>query len=328
VRIINKYIDFISKERFLIGPSLARIGIGMIMLSYYLIHYYQRHFLFSDAGLISNEFFINIFNIYTISNDPYYFEIVYHAGIVIALLFVLGFKTRIMSLLNIIFFTSISSRNFLIGDGGDNLLLVCLVFFVFMDMSRYFSLDTYIRKRKKKVKSVEKNKFLHSVGSIVHNHAVVICIIQLAILYFVSGSYQIVGDYWNSGVALYYIFQVDEYTRGVFSDIIINSNVLLVVATYFSIIIKIAFPFALFNKYLKYVVVSALIAFHVGIAIEMGLVTFSLIMILFELFVFTDKEYLNMFRVYNWFKNKVSLIFKNRLLNRTTTFEEKDSSIS
>lgn len=304
--IINKVLNYICKERFTIGPSLARIGLGAVMLSYYLVHYHQRHFLWFNNGLFTNDSFNELFNLYTLSDNIYYFEFIFHFGLLLSLCFLIGFKTRFVSFLNIFFFHSITSRNFFIGDGGDNLLLVCMIYFIFMDMGKRYSLDAYLNKNK-----IPKSDFKYKLKNTLNNFAVFMCVIQLAILYFVSGSYQIMGDYWNSGVALYYIFQVNEYNRNVFANIILNYPFLLVILTYFSIIIKIAFPFSLFNKRLKLFIVICLIGFHLGIAIEMGLFTFSMIMIIFECFVFSDAEYI---KYYN-FAKELRIRFKSILFN-------------
>lgn len=66
---------------------------------------------------------------------------------------------------------------------------------------------------------------------------------------------------------------------------------LTVILTYLSMWIKIAFPFSILSKNLKPFIVAAMVTFHLGILIGMGLLTFSLIMIVLEFLVFTDREY-------------------------------------
>lgn len=141
---ITKIVNYISKERFTIGPSLARIGLGSVMLSYYLVHYHQRHFLWFDNGLVTNDSFSELFNLYTLSDNIYYFKFIFHFGLLLSLCFLIGFKTRFVSFLNIFSFHSITSGNFFIGGGGDNLLLVCMIYFILKDMGNRYSLDSYL----------------------------------------------------------------------------------------------------------------------------------------------------------------------------------------
>jgi hypothetical protein len=111
-------------DRFLIGTSLLRISIGLILLYQYFIHYGQRHFLFSSRGMsvLSDELKLSLFSLYNLSDSLIYFDIIYHLGIVVSFVYLLGFKGRIFALLNFIFFYSLHIRYGQIGDGGDNLL--------------------------------------------------------------------------------------------------------------------------------------------------------------------------------------------------------------
>ncbi|WP_270406207.1 DCC1-like thiol-disulfide oxidoreductase family protein [Paenibacillus timonensis] len=277
-------------DRFLIGTSLLRISIGLILLYQYFIHYGQRHFLFSSRGMsvLSDELKLSLFSLYNLSDSLIYFDIIYHLGIVVSFVYLLGFKGRIFALLNFIFFYSLHIRYGQIGDGGDNLLIICLFLLIFSNSTAYFSFDSarFQQNRERK-----RDTFVYQVLTIFHNFSVFFCIVQLCILYFFSGLYQIMGDLWQNGTAIYYISQVNEFSRPFLKYMVDNHLWLMVLGTYFSVFIKIAFPFCLLNKKLKPLVVAGMIVFHTGIAIGMGLLTFSLIMMMMELIVFTDEEY-------------------------------------
>jgi cellulose synthase/poly-beta-1,6-N-acetylglucosamine synthase-like glycosyltransferase len=115
------------------------------------------------------------------------------------------------------------------------------------------------------------------------------------------------GEQWINGTAIYYIMQVEEFSTGVLPDFLLNNSLFLVVAAYFSFIIKLAFPFSLFNRYTKYIVIFGIVAFHAGIAVQMGLLTFSAIMIAIDSLLLNDKEY-------NWIFSKAKLV-KDKILN-------------
>ncbi|MFB5676652.1 DCC1-like thiol-disulfide oxidoreductase family protein [Paenibacillus terreus] len=120
------------------------------------------------------------------------------------------------------------------------------------------------------------------------------------------------GEMWQNGTALYYISQVREFSRPVLGYIVNHFIGLTILITYLSILIKIAFPFAVINKRLKPFIIMAMILFHAGIGIGMGLLTFSLIMIVMELLMFTDREY-----------KKIYAIMKKRLRTLSMTIRRK-----
>ncbi|WP_025151109.1 DCC1-like thiol-disulfide oxidoreductase family protein [Bacillus sp. H1a] len=295
---LSKATDWLSKERFLIGTSLARISIGFLMLYMYLMHYSQRYYLWGNQGIISNEM-TGPTTLYSLSNSNIYFDIIYHIGILLSILFIFGYKTRLVSIINFVFYFSLLERNPMIADGGDNILRVCLFYLLFADMSRHFSIDSNLNNRKK---SALRTK----ITNIFHNIACIATIIQISILYLVSGLYQIIGEMWHNGTAIYYIMQVDQFSRGILTPLISDNTYLIVLFTYLAIIIKIAFPFLLFNKYTKYFIILCIVSFHVGIAYGMGLITFSLTLIVLELIILTDTEYKDIYNKFQHIKAKIS----------------------
>ncbi|OMC66269.1 hypothetical protein BK126_19795 [Paenibacillus sp. FSL H7-0326] len=130
----------------------------------------------------------------------------------------------------------------------------------------------------------------------VHNFVVLACIVQLCIVYFFSGCYQLMGELWQSGTAIYYISQVDEFSRPILQHLTENYLIVTIIFSYLSIITKLAFPFTILNKKVKPFMVASMVFFHGGIGIGMGLLTFSIVMICMECLVFTDSEYQKMYQ--------------------------------
>ncbi|UFJ60203.1 DCC1-like thiol-disulfide oxidoreductase family protein [Brevibacillus sedimenti] len=315
------WLDWLYREEFLIGASLARIGFGLIILYMYLIHYAQRYLLWSDAGLIDHETYVaasmkdHSYSLYMFSPSLAYFDLIYHLGIVVTILYLIGWKGRIISVLNFIFTISLMDRNVLISDGGDNILRLVLFYLLFANTTAYFSADAkeYWRRR-----PLVEHTMWYKIKAVLHNFAVLFCIINLCIMYLASGLYQVMGEVWHNGTAVYYILQVDEYSHPFFRDLILHNDVLIVLSTYAAIIVKLAFPFLLFNRITKYLVVGGVIAFHTGIAVVMGLITFSAIMCMIDFLLITDREYL---RMHNglarlWRRVRLALLTRTRRLGR------------
>ncbi|MBS7531695.1 HTTM domain-containing protein [Hazenella sp. IB182353] len=144
-----------------------------------------------------------------------------------------------------------------------------------------------------------------------HNLAVATTILQLCFLYLSSGLHKVMGEMWTNGTALYYILQVGEYTHPFFQRIISSSDIILMISAYSAIFIQLSFPFLLLNRYTKYIAMFNIIALHTGIAIIMGLFTFSAIMISIQFLMLSDGEYKKAFAYISLSATKVKQKFQN-----------------
>ncbi|GAA0437622.1 HTTM domain-containing protein [Agaribacter marinus] len=290
---MNKIYEKLSTQKhMLMGTSLIRIAFGLLILYFYFIHYGQRRFLWGPNGMQDHEtltkqlFTTNNFSIYQLNDSLLYFEIIFHIGVVIAFFFTIGFMGRLTAILNFIFIWSLQHANVLILDGGDNVMRIILFYLLFANTTAFFSVDGY--RRKQKVSSITLSPSLFNAF---HNLAVLASIIQVSFMYLTSGMHKIMGEVWQNGTALYYILQVDEYTHPFFKELIISSDFLLLIGAYGAIFAQITYPFLLFNRYTRYIAIFNIIAMHIGIAIVMGLFTFSATMISIQLVLLKNEEY-------------------------------------
>ncbi|WP_432357036.1 HTTM domain-containing protein [Sporosarcina sp. UB5] len=279
----NKVNDFFGSERHLIAASIARIGLGSIISLYYLLHIFQRYYYWGPNGIYPFDDFKDAtygysFSLYQLSDSLVYFDFLFFTGAIIALLYTVGFKTRYIGILNYIFIWSLYERNPFVLDGGNNILIICLFFLLFANVGAHFA----ISKNKK-----SSNRFLATL----HNLAITSCIIQVAILYFFSGMFKAQGEMWYNGVSLYYILQVSEYTLPSIAELIYSNPILLTLGSLSAIIIQIAFPFLIIFKSTRWIIVSIMVMFHLGIIIVMGLFAFGFTMIILDLLVFNDDHY-------------------------------------
>lgn len=183
---------------------------------------------------------------------------------------VLGYQTRLASAVALVAFYLLQSRLPELGDGGDNLAQLALTYMV-------FALPAGAKPAR------------GSVAVWLHNIAVVAIIAQVMVLYATSGMMKAFGDKWHYGVAMYYISQVAWFSepamRGMFKNPLIT-----LVSTYVPMFYQVLFPVAIFSR-VKLAWLALGVVFHLGIAVFMGLVTFSAVMIGAELFLITDDEY-------------------------------------
>ncbi|WP_346776642.1 HTTM domain-containing protein [Streptomyces sp. HNM0574] len=122
------------------------------------------------------------------------------------------------------------------------------------------------------------------VANLVHNGALLVIIVEVCLIYATAGWYKIQGSRWQDGTASYYPFQLDYFSPWpALGDLFASSSLLILIATYGTVMVQVAFPFTLFNRRVKNVLLAAMIVEHLSIAVLLGLPFFSLAMIAADL---------------------------------------------
>ncbi|QGV79575.1 HTTM domain-containing protein [Streptomyces ficellus] len=118
------------------------------------------------------------------------------------------------------------------------------------------------------------------LANLAHNAALLVIMGEVCLIYATAGWYKIQGSRWQDGTALYYPLQLDYFTPWPFlSDLLAGSGLVVMILTYGTVIVQVAFPFTLFNRRVKNVLLVAMMLEHAGIALLLGLPFFSLAMI-------------------------------------------------
>ncbi|RDG36319.1 HTTM domain-containing protein [Streptomyces corynorhini] len=126
----------------------------------------------------------------------------------------------------------------------------------------------------------ETRSLLDIVANLVHNAALVVIMAEVCLVYATAGWYKIQGSRWQDGTALYYPLHLDYFSPWpVLSDLLASNALMVLVLTYGTVIVQVAFPFTLFNRRVKNVLLVAMMLEHAGIAVLLGLPFFSLAMI-------------------------------------------------
>lgn len=289
----DRIVERASRERLTIGASIFRIVAGFTVLYQYLINYHQRHYLYGPDAVWPYDKFLEkltelrSFSLYALSPSPLLFEILFHLGILVAVLWVVGWRTRLMTVLNYLFLWSLHERNPTLWDGGDNIFQIVLVYAIFADLGRHFSFDAD-RLRAERQRGGARSQIV----AMAHNAAILAFALQLSLMYAVAGLYKVQGEMWQSGTALYYVMRVDEFAWPGYSERIYQNLYLITALSYSTVAFQVGFPFLFFlNRYTRRLALLAGFSFHLGIALYMGLITFSAFMMSVELALITDDEY-------------------------------------
>jgi uncharacterized membrane protein YphA (DoxX/SURF4 family) len=301
----------LTDKRSLYGASLARILSGCAVMGILITNFRVRNLLFGPGSVWNKPLQESNAKTYWpprlivdhLNNTTFLFY--YLAVILVALLFVLGWHTRLVGPLMLIGHVSIIERIPVLGDQGDNILRVGLLLLMFMHTSEHWSLDARRRARHAAEPmgrgaggfgAVVKNLYnSHRVLPLwftngVHNVILIALAWQLIMIYFSAGWFKAQGELWYHGTALYYPLQLQEYKPFPFlTDAFTHVGVMVGLSTYVAMCVQIGFGFALLHPIARRVAIFCAIMFHLSIAILMALPWFSLSMIAFDaIFVSTS----------------------------------------
>lgn len=166
-------------------------------------------------------------------------------------------------------------------DGGDNVLRLILTYMIFLRSSGNMNAFNH----------VDRNL------NIIHNIGVILIYMQLLVLYTTSSTLKLQGEEWINGTAVYYVLQMQWFRPKYLAFIQdwVKNPFIVTSLTYMGLLYQLWYPVALFSRFhILWTVFGVL--FHFGIAIFLGLVTFSSIMIGLILFAINDEKYERMYK--------------------------------
>ncbi|MFF8906118.1 HTTM domain-containing protein [Streptomyces olivaceoviridis] len=121
---------------------------------------------------------------------------------------------------------------------------------------------------------------LDVIANILHNGALVVIMAEACLIYATAGWYKVQGSRWQDGTAVYYPLHLDYFSPWPgLADLMSSSGTILMIVAYGTVMVQVAFPFTLFNRRVKNVLLVLMMTEHAVIAVVLGLPFFSLAMI-------------------------------------------------
>lgn len=292
----------------LYATSVLRIGYGLLYLVFLLREFPHRDEIWGPGSPWTPALAQQLFDqtgwnsILLLSDGRAYFELCYVLALVTSVLFMLGWRTRAMSVLFAVVVTSFHARSIFMTDGGDNLILLMALYLVLTACGRRWSLDA----RRNRLKAAREGDAPEPVGSfsaqqlhdarttlttVVHNCGILVIAAQVCFLYGSAGLYKVQGPTWGGGTALHYALNLELFQPWpALSHLVDGYPMVIAIAGYMTVLLQVAFPFVLFGR-LKYPVLTVLLGMHIGIAVLLGLPLFSGAMIIADAVFLPDRFY-------------------------------------
>lgn len=204
------------------------------------------------------------------------FESFYPTVIALQLIFaILALSPRFAfagSLLTYISTMLLDGRAYPIQDGGNNLMHLLLFYAIFI-------LPLH----------GNESKWWRSIKIPLGNIFLLACKLQVITVYLMAGLLKITGNLWPRGVALYYTFQVDEYSHPLLKQLMLTHPIFSILGSYVTIAFQLSFPYLIWFKRTKGLMTFIGSCLHLGIAFGMGLMSFGFAMTVSYL-CFLDEE--------------------------------------
>lgn len=269
--------DYITKIFSLDLRSLAlfRILLGGLIISDLILRalYLKDHY--SDLGILPRGILIDrflntwTFSLHLINGQVYFQAFLFLLAGIIAVLLMLGYKTRLMTFLSWFLLVSLQNRNYMVLQGGDTVFRVLLFWSMFLPLGARYSIDYALSTNKDNFK----NNNYFSMGSVALT-------IQIAIIY-IFNSLTKTHNFWTKDyTALWYALQIDQMVLPV-GKILRQFPALCKILTFSTLYIEFYLPFLLFVTFFKDKIRLFLIlfffTFHIGISMTLNVGLFSFI---------------------------------------------------
>ncbi|MBK0404790.1 HTTM domain-containing protein [Adhaeribacter sp. BT258] len=252
--------------------ALFRIGLGALLLIDLYTRATDLEAHYANSGVLPLP------ALFQFHWNPYFFSFHTGSGLwqVQALFFVLaaafafclllGFKTRLATVLSWALLVSLHNRNPLILQGGDDLVRMLLFWSIFLPLGRFYSLDALKT-------CIPEIKTYFSA-------ATVAIILQIFLLYFCTALLKSAPEWHREGTAIYYALSLDQILLPG-GRLIYPYYDLLKAMTFGVYYTELLLPFLLlipfYNSFFRMVVITALAMLHLGISLTLFVGLFYLI---------------------------------------------------
>lgn len=240
----------------------------------------------SDQGVFPRETMFEVARRYRFSlldhvGSPELVQLFFIVWIAVLVLLGVGWKTRLMTIINFILVLSIHERNLFILNGGDTLLRLLGFWMIFLPAGAYYSLDAFQQRAKQYRRTGQLADIrVESSPRMMWAFPLRIIQLQVACVYVFSAMTKLIGYRWMNGEAIYLAFQLEPYRRPLALWIVenipeqmmfgITLGVVLLETTWILLVFS-----PILQPLLRRLALLAGVALHTGIATAMVIQNFS-----------------------------------------------------
>ncbi|MBA3722983.1 MAG: HTTM domain-containing protein [Parachlamydiaceae bacterium] len=248
--------------------ALFRIGLSLVLLRDLIIRFQDITAHYSDMGLLPRDMLIEKVSeawhvsLHLANGTPEFQYVLFILSLILVVALLIGYQTRIVTILVWILVASIHSRNPLILQGGDSVLRLLLFWAMFLPLGACWSVDAW---QKKTIKVP--NQYI-SVATFA-------LLLQVCFIYWFSALLK-TDDSWRiDGTAVWYALSLEQFSTS-FGKMLLQYPNLLKVITFATFYLEAVGPFLAFSPIytgpLRFATALMFISFHlIGLNLTMEL---------------------------------------------------------
>jgi hypothetical protein len=229
--------------------------------------------------------------------DPTGMMAVHVSFLIVMLLFTIGLGTRVTGVLTLIALLSYIHRAPTVLFGVDTMMNLGVLYLVLAPSGAALSVDRllqkYVARRGAARAGLPEPVFGPPAPQVSANFALRLLQINVCLVYFISGLSKLKGDLWLSGNACWLVMVNNEFSP-VHSALYMAPirficehrwlwELTITSLTYFTLAFEVSFIYLIWSRRLRWTMIAAAVMLHLGIAVCMGLVTFSMMMLVLVL---------------------------------------------
>ncbi|AZQ14006.1 HTTM domain-containing protein [Halorubrum sp. PV6] len=204
-----------------------RIGLGVLLIVDLLARSRSLTAFYTDGGVLpSRAFFADystIRSVHAFVGEPWAVGVLFAAAAVFALALTVGYRTRLATVVSWLLLLSLHTRNPMVLNAGDSLLLMLLFWSVFLPLGARWSVDAVKRADASAGAGSDADADSTTTGDTdsasrspsgpaVATVATMAVLVQVLVMYATNAVHKYESELWMNGDAIAYIMQADQFT--------------------------------------------------------------------------------------------------------------------
>ncbi|WP_265107970.1 HTTM domain-containing protein [Halosolutus halophilus] len=249
-----------------------RIALGALLLVDLLRRARKLETFYTDAGVLPREALYSdysplySYSLHAISGEAWVQALLFCVAGVVAVALLVGYRTRIATIVSWVLLISLHLRNPMIINGGDVLFRMLLFWGIFLPLGSRWAVDA------RRVDRDRQSPTVVSVGTMA-------VLLQVLLMYVTNAIHKTQSDEWMAGEAVVYIFQADHFTF-LLGNVLADQVLLLRAFTYAWMGLILLSPLLLLLTGFGRAAIASLFAgMHLGMLVTLRIDLFPLIVV-------------------------------------------------
>ncbi|WP_435361481.1 HTTM domain-containing protein [Haloarchaeobius sp. DFWS5] len=254
--------------------AVLRICLGVLLLTdlalraRYLTTFYTDHGALPRATLSETYPVYHRFSLHALSGEPWVQALLFLVAAVFALALLLGYRTRLATVVSLVLLLSLHYRNPFVLNGGDLVLRRLVFWSVFLPLGERWSVDAVRRDTADPDRQVRER--VASVAS-----AALLC--QVLLVYGANALLKSRGERWLAGEAVPMVFSLDQFLVGI-GPLLAELPAVLTIMNYVWVALLVCSPLlVLATGRIRAILALAFAGMHFGMFLTMTLGLFPLV---------------------------------------------------